>query len=236
MKDMTGFSGCDWQGCSFSFPERLLSKIKATPITFSVLNSDHIIWSSSPSGNFDMKEAYKLAVIEMDGMHKGNFNGSWIWKVPKIPKIKCFLWQCQLNSISVRTTLAARGMHVTPLCHFCEGSAETIVHVLRDCCVARNIWTSLLPPMSDSLFFGLHLNDWLRLNCCKMDTHSSSGIRWEIIFSFGVRTLWLHRNRVLFRNERAQDILKPDVLSKAVEFAYVGINEKQTTHSPKHTS
>ena len=85
--------------------------------------------------------------------------------------------------------------------------------------------------MSDSLFFGLHLNDWLRLNCCKMDTHSSSGIRWGIVFSFGLWTLWLHRNRVLFRNERVQDNLKPTVLAKAVEFAYIGINEKlNTTH------
>jgi len=31
----------------------------------------------------------------------------------------------------------------------------------------------------------------------------------------------------LFRNERAQKNLKPDVLSKAVEFAYIGINGKQ---------
>lgn len=226
---MTGFSGWDWQGCSFSFPKWLISEIKATPITFSALISDRITWSSSLSGNFDMKEVYKLAVIEMDGMFTGNFDGSWIWKVPTIPKIKCYLWQCHHNSIPVWSILAARGMHVTLQCHFCEGSAETIMHVLKDYCVAQNLWTSLFPPMSNSLLFSLHLNDWLWMNCCKLDTHSSLGIRWGIIFSFGVWTLWLHRNRVLFRNERAHDNLKPAVLSKSVEFAYVGINEKQTT-------
>ena len=231
MKDMTGFSGWVWQGYSFSFPERLLLEIKATPITFSAMHSDRITWSSSPSKNFNMKEAYKLVILELDKMYKGNFNGSWIWKVPTIPKIKCFLWQCHHHSIPVRSNLAARGMQVTPLCHFCEVSTETTVHVLRDCCVARNLWSSLLSPMSDSLFFGLHLNDWLRLNCCKMDTYSSSGIRWGILFSFGVWILWLHRNRVLFRNERVQDNLKPSVLAKVVEFAYIGINEKlNTTH------
>ena len=37
----------------------------------------------------------------------------------------------------------------------------------------------------------------------------------------------MHRNGVLFRNERAQKNLKPEVHSKAVEFAYIGFNEKQ---------
>ena len=160
----------------------MLSKIKASPITFSAQNIDHITWSSSPSGNFDMKEANKLVVLEVEGMYNGNFDGIWIWKVPTIPKIKCFLWQCHHNSIPIRSTLAARGMHITLLCHIYEGSTESIVHVLRDCRVARNLRTSLLPPMSDALFFGLHLNKWLRLNCCKTNTHSSSGIRWGIIF------------------------------------------------------
>ena len=139
LKDMTGFSGWVWQGYSFSFPERLLSEIKATPITFSAMHFDRITWSSSPNRNFDMKEAYKLAILEFDKMYKGNFDGSWIWKVPTIPKIKCFLWQCHHHSILVRSTLAAKGMQVIPLCHFCEVSVETIVHVLRDCCVARNL-------------------------------------------------------------------------------------------------
>ena len=91
LKEVTEFSGWDWQGCSFSFPERLLSEIKATPITFSAQITDRITWYSSPSGNFNMKEAYKLAVLEVEGMYNRNFVGDWIWKVPTIPKIKCFL-------------------------------------------------------------------------------------------------------------------------------------------------
>ena len=178
--------GWNWQGCSFSFPERLLSKIKATPITFSAQNSDRITWSSSPSGNFNLKEAYKLVIMEVEGMYNGNFDGNLIWKVPTIPKLKYFLWQCHHKSILVCSTLAAKRMHITPLCHFSEEDPESIVHVLRDCRVAQTLWTSLSPPMPNSLFFGLHHTEWLRLNYCKSNTHSSSGIRWDIIFSFGV--------------------------------------------------
>ena len=152
-------------------------------------------------------------------MYNGNFDGDWIWKVPTIPKVKCFLWQCYHKSIPVRSVLAARGMHITPLCQLCEEDPESFVHVLRDCRVAKTLQTTLSPQMLDSLFFGLHLIDWLQLNCCNFNTHSSLGIRWGIIFSFGVQTLWLHRNGVLFRNERAQNNLKPEVLSKVLEFA-----------------
>ena len=124
--------------------------------------------------------------MEVEGMYNGNFDGNLIWKVPTIPKLKYFLWQCHHKSILVCSTLAAKRMHITPLCHFSEEDPESIVHVLRDCRVAQTLWTSLSPPMPNSLFFGLHLTEWLRLNYCKSNTHSSSGIRWDIIFSFGV--------------------------------------------------
>ncbi|KAK7857244.1 hypothetical protein CFP56_019206 [Quercus suber] len=34
-------------------------ELKATPISFSTQNTDRITWSSSPSGSFELKEAYR---------------------------------------------------------------------------------------------------------------------------------------------------------------------------------
>ena len=69
------------------------------PISFFALNIDRITWSSSPSGNFELKEVYKLASMEETCSNLCQFGGDWIWKAPTIPKIKCFLWQCYYNSI-----------------------------------------------------------------------------------------------------------------------------------------
>ena len=77
---MTGFLGWTWSGCSFSFPDRLISEIKATPISFYARNTDRITWSSSPSGVFELKEAYKLASLDEEGHFIGCFDGDWIWK------------------------------------------------------------------------------------------------------------------------------------------------------------
>nr|POE52598.1 hypothetical protein CFP56_53051 [Quercus suber] len=52
---------------------------------------------------------------------------------------------------------------------------------------------------------------------------ASSGINWEIIFSFGIWSLWLRRNNIIFRNENYQRNLKAKVLSKAIEFAFIGV-------------
>ena len=75
MKDVAGFSGWSWRGCSFSFPDRLISEIKATPISFYARNADRINWSSSPNGNFKLKEAYKLAILDEEGHYTGCFDG-----------------------------------------------------------------------------------------------------------------------------------------------------------------
>ncbi|XP_075663435.1 uncharacterized protein LOC142633035 [Castanea sativa] len=62
--------------------------MKATPVSFSTRNTDCITWLSSSSGNFDMKEAYKLARVEVEGNCNENFDEEWIWRVLTIPKVK----------------------------------------------------------------------------------------------------------------------------------------------------
>nr|POE96878.1 hypothetical protein CFP56_78829 [Quercus suber]POF10359.1 hypothetical protein CFP56_46223 [Quercus suber]POF10360.1 hypothetical protein CFP56_46224 [Quercus suber] len=57
---------------------------------------------------------------------------------------------------------------------------------------------------------------------------ATSDVSWGILFGFGIWTLRTHRNGVLFPNERNQSDLKYEVLAKANEFAYIGINGKLT--------
>ena len=137
----------------------MISKIKATHISFYARNADHITWSFSSSENFELKEAYKLENLEEEGHYTGCFDGDWIWKAFTIPKIKCFVWQCLCKSIPISIVLAARGMEVSPVCQLCREDSESILHVLRDCHVARNLWNSLSPPMAASIFSGLNTSE-----------------------------------------------------------------------------
>ena len=76
-------------------PPNLLLKIKATPTPLFADGKDRISWASFPSGEFELKEAYKISLFAgEDTLQAGTFMGSWVWKAATIPKIKCFLWQC----------------------------------------------------------------------------------------------------------------------------------------------
>ena len=117
----------------------------------------------------------------------------------------------------------ARELNLHASCPLCNGPTESIIHVLRDCPIAQQVWNSLSPLMLPNLFFGANLLDWLRLNC-KSQCPCTLGISWGILFPIGVWNLWLHRNRVIFKNEAPNKISKSDILSKAAEYAFLGVN------------
>ena len=186
LKEIANFSGWNWQNISFSLLAQLLSVVKATPIPFFALYEDHLTWYSSPSGAFELKEAYRLAGMEGEDNQASPFVGEWIWKTISILKVKCFLWQCYHNSIPVQATLAYRGMDISPSCLICNGAPETIIHVLRDCPFAKWFWNSFPQPMQASLFYGSRLADWMRLNCQSTKVFLCSRINWGVVFPFGI--------------------------------------------------
>ena len=81
------------------------------------------------------------------------------------------------------------------------------------------------PPLHQNLFYGATLSDLLWLNCISHQI-SASGIRWGIVFSFGVWSLWLQQNRVVFKDHNTRISLMIETLTKASEFAYLGLNDK----------
>ena len=61
-----------------------------------------------------------------------------------LPKIQIFLWKCLLNSLPVSSILAGRGLHISPSCGLCNADQESILHVLRDCYLAKSFWQSTI--------------------------------------------------------------------------------------------
>ena len=97
--------------------------------------------------------------------------------------------------------------------------------MLRDCPLARQVWDSLFPPIAIRMFYGINLVDWLHTNC-KSNVCSYLGITWNIIFPFGTWSIWLHKNKVLFKDNNPPKLNEAKVLAKATEFAFLGVNGK----------
>ena len=164
LRDISGFNGWKWESISFVFPKSLALEIKAAPLPLSANGEDQINWATSTSGDFVLKEAYNLARDDDSGVDLP-CDLDWVWKVPTIPKIKCFIWQCCHLSIPTRSMLNARGMNLPNHCPLCNEGIESIIHLLRDCPLAKDFWNSLQPPMAFDAFYGTNPMTWIRYNC-----------------------------------------------------------------------
>ena len=122
---------------------------------------DRLAWVGNARGMFDLKSAYSLAK-EADSMQP--FNTSWIWKSETLPKIKTFLWRCVRNSIGVKYCLAKRGMVVDEGCPICQREPETILHALRDCQKAKQVWIQFGVKQTNRDFWMSNLQEWLQSN------------------------------------------------------------------------
>ena len=183
-------------------------------------------WVSLPSGEFNLKEAYRLVSEPKNLNLCENFSAGWVWKIATLPKIKCLLWQCCHLSILVRSILTHRGVDTPTTCPICLKEPKTIAHSLRDCISAQSFWNSFPPPFRENVFYGTNLKDWLRLNCLNQRP-SYMGIPWGIIFSFGVWSLWLHRNKVVFEGENHQQNLTSETYAHAADYIFIGSDCKQ---------
>ena len=150
LKDIVQHNFWNLGDVSFSLPNHLSQKFKATPIPIIVTSVDRIAWASSPipitaasvdkiawasspNGKFDLKEAYKLACLANDCPRDLPFAGTWVWKANTFPKVRCSLWQCLHRSILIREVSSARGINIPSHCPLCNDAIESIFHTLIDC-------------------------------------------------------------------------------------------------------
>ncbi|KAK8973203.1 hypothetical protein V6N11_037803 [Hibiscus sabdariffa] len=91
---------------------------------------------------------------------------------------------------------------------------EDIIHVLRDCIVARDLWAKVLPLAQLNSFFQLHSVGWLQVNLFALDGFFTVSIEWPRKFVILCWLLWenrccrvmrsncLHREELLVRGSR----------------------------------
>ena len=120
----------------------------------------------------------------------------------------------------MRDTLAFRGLNIIPSCPRCLGNNETLIHLLRNCPDSVAFWHSIKIPPPCVNAFSFSCADWFLANCSSTVLHANS-IPWQTVFAFGVWTLWIRRNQVVFK---AGSILPDPVVcsfSHTAEFFYL---------------
>lgn len=85
----------------------------------------------------------------------------------------------------MKVVLAERGINCDKVCPLCRVQDETIVHLLRECVVARDLWRKLEVPPSLVSSFSDNFEVWLKTNCLSEVRHKGS-TPWYFLFLFAV--------------------------------------------------
>ncbi|CAN1126971.1 Putative ribonuclease H protein At1g65750 [Linum perenne] len=117
----------------------------------------------------------------------------WRWKGPS--RVKHFLWLVAHNRILTNVERQRRHLTNEAGCQRCTGLNEDTLHVIRDCKVAREVWSSLLPPGFDGNFFTDDLQTWLQ--------HGLKHAEWGLSFGITLWILWKARNETTFESKLA---------------------------------
>lgn len=76
-------------------------------------------------------------------------------------------------------------------------NCESIMHVLRDCECALELWEKIVDPNQWHKFASLGLHPWLEFNLSNSDVGLGSW-NWPIVFGTMVHMLWIDRNHFVF--------------------------------------
>ena len=107
--------------------------------------------------------------------------GKWIC----FQKSSVFIWKRYLLSLPVKELLLQEALLKT-LSVKRVGEVETIIHVLRDCEIAKKFWLDTGNMRCSSNFFNSDLCSWLKRNLIRCKDLVESTLPWEVFFAFGI--------------------------------------------------
>ncbi|KAK9027502.1 hypothetical protein V6N11_067335 [Hibiscus sabdariffa] len=122
----------------------------------------------------------------------------WFWSLPVPQRLRLFIWLSYKERLMTNVERCRRSFGQSLVCPCCHAHAETTVHVLRDCHLAHEIWSNLLPPTCSVDFFHSHFQDWLCSNLTADYTHPAWDLRWSILFASTLWQIWCMRNSWVF--------------------------------------
>lgn len=109
-----------------------------------------------------------------------------------------------------------RQLTLDPSCRICGGSSETVLHILRECPQAKEVWRAILLLLQVPHFFQHDLQPWLSCNILNKNK-GCAGLPWNTIFGFTCWYIWKWRNHCVFNSEEALPYCPQNTILKAAK-------------------
>ncbi|KAH1063484.1 hypothetical protein J1N35_028471 [Gossypium stocksii] len=92
-----------------------------------------------------------------------------------------------------------RGIGSDNTCRICGHDLEELLHVLRVCPMAKDIWNKLIPIEKQVRFYFRSFHEWMTENLQTMLSFGSNGIDWSCLFGMISWCIWKNHNSFVFR-------------------------------------
>jgi ribonuclease HI len=174
-------------------PSQIRDNIRGVVPPAANMGKDVCLWPGNSNGKFTVSSAYELMCME--GEEDDSQREVWInvWKLEVHERVRCFIWVARHGRIL--TNKLKHNMRLgEPFCSHCTLQVESILHVLRDCPLARVVWIHLVPMNLRQNFFDMELKQWFDTNCSN-EMEDSNNIRWNAIWAMACHNLWQWRNK-----------------------------------------
>ena len=193
--------GWHWDKFANLLPSSALMHIAGRKLIEDPNVADLRYWRGSKNGGFSIK--YALTLMREDGGATPDPKWNFIWSTPVQQRIRTFMWLVLHNRLLCNANRVKRKLSEDPRCLRCPAQdEETILHLLRDCPIARVVWRNVGGATQDPSFWMGSLEDWMVCNLQAQGRHFSD--TWPTCFAVVVWWLWRWRNLVVFG--RQQDI------------------------------
>ncbi|XP_028114886.1 uncharacterized protein LOC114312789 [Camellia sinensis] len=196
----------------------VIRKIPISPC----LPSDTLIWHYTRDGRFSVRLACHLQMnLSRIGSYPESSNrgeatrrfwkGVWHLKIPH--KIKGFTWKACLNIIPTRDQLWQRRVPIELGCDCCDEAVETLMHCVKECDVAQQVWAASPLPFVTDIRVGYNFYHWV-VEVAKQVDEAGLGLFFALCWG-----LWFARNQAIFNNvKRVATVIVQRVCAHLQEF------------------
>ncbi|KAH1090753.1 hypothetical protein J1N35_018010 [Gossypium stocksii] len=152
-------------------PNEIISHILRISPPHPVEGPDRLVWRHTSTEAFSVKSAYK--VLKEDSWSTIDELWKKAWIIPGPQRVRFFFWTFLKQRLLTNVERVRRGLAVDASCQICGHASEDILHIIRDC------------PMA------------------KEDTSTLYGreISWACLFGLLAWRLWKNRNLSIFQGK-----------------------------------
>ncbi|XP_028803541.1 uncharacterized protein LOC114758643 [Neltuma alba] len=119
----------------------VIKRLITTPPPVVGMGNDVMTWGATNHGNFTVRSAYFLIEKPPHNLYSPVYKYIWKWKGAE--RIRVFLWIAYSEKLPTNMW-RSKWSNCSGLCSGCHDDVEDVLHVLRDCYYARNLWLQLV--------------------------------------------------------------------------------------------